>query len=52
VDLAIRRLLYLPHEFVHGGMGFRYHDESFAAKQTDVMATVLKHRRQFNWCFR
>ena len=47
-----RLIAIAAHEFVHGGIGLLYHDESFASKQTDVMATVMKHRRQFNWCFR
>jgi len=46
-----RLIAIAAHEFVHGGLGFRYHDESFAAMQTDVFATVMKHRRKFNWCF-
>jgi hypothetical protein len=46
-----RLIAIAAHEFVHGGLGFRYHDESFASKQTDVMAMVMRHRRRFNWCF-
>jgi hypothetical protein len=46
-----RLIAIAAHDFVHGGLGFGYHDESFAGKQTDVMALVMKHRRKFNWCF-
>jgi hypothetical protein len=46
-----RLISIAAHEFVHGGCGYRYHDESFAGKQTDVMAMVMKNRRLFNWCF-
>ena len=46
-----RLISVAAHEFVHGAFGHRYHDESFAATQTDVMAVVMKHRRQFNRCF-
>ena len=46
-----RLICIAAHEFVHGAFGYRYHDESFAGKQTDVMAVVMKHRRRFNWCF-
>jgi hypothetical protein len=46
-----RLISVAAHEFVHGGCGYRYHDESFAGKQTDIMAVVMKHRRRFNWCF-
>ena len=46
-----RLISIAAHEFVHGGCGYEYHDESFAGKQTDVMAVVMKHRRRFNWCF-
>lgn len=46
-----RLIAIAAHEFVHGGLGFRYHDEPFASRQTDVMAVVMRHRRKFNWCF-
>lgn len=46
-----RLICIATHEFVHGGCGYRYHDEAFAGKQTDVMAVVMKYRRRFNWCF-
>lgn len=39
------------HELVHG-MGYRYHDEDFAAKYTDVMGQLIRSSKQFNWCFR
>ena len=38
------------HEFVHG-LGYGWHDERYANKLTDVVATVMKHRKRFNWCF-
>ncbi len=46
-----RLIAIAAHEFIHGGLGFRHHDETFAARQTDVMAMVLKNRRKFGWCF-
>jgi len=46
-----RLIAIAAHEFVHGGLGVRFHDETFAARQTDVFATVMRHRRKFNWCF-
>jgi hypothetical protein len=39
------------HEFVHG-MGYRWHDEAYAGKLTDVTAIVLANRKAFNECFR
>lgn len=47
-----RLIAIAAHEFVHGGLNCSWHDETFAARQTGVMATVMKHRRHFNWCFR
>ena len=35
------------HEFVHGGMGEKYHDEDYAGKLTDLMGLVLAHWRRF-----
>lgn len=46
-----RLIAIAAHEFIHGGLAIRYHDETFAARQTDVFATVMRHRRKFNWCF-
>lgn len=39
------------HEFVHG-IGYRYHDEDFACRYTDVMGLVLARGSDFTWCFR
>jgi hypothetical protein len=38
---------FAAHEFVHGALGESYHGEDFAAKLTEVMATILKHSRRF-----
>ncbi len=46
-----RLLSIAAHEFVHG-LGFEYHDESYADKLTEVMATVMAKRRRFNDCFK
>ena len=40
-------LALVAHEFVHG-LGFSYHDESYASKLTEVMAVVLKNSRRFS----
>ena len=40
-------LALVAHEFVHG-LGFSYHDESYASKLTEVMAVVLKNGRRFS----
>jgi hypothetical protein len=39
------------HEFVHG-LGYSWHDESFAAKLTDVNGHILADAGRFNWCFK
>lgn len=38
------------HEFTHG-MGYSYHDESFANKYTEIMSKVLANKKRFTWCF-
>lgn len=45
-----RLLSIAVHEFLHG-LGFRYHDENFAAKLTDMMGQIMDDRKRFNWCF-
>jgi len=42
-------IAYAVHEFVHGE--HRYHDESYAAELTNMMALVMKNRKRFNKCF-
>lgn len=46
-----RHLSIAAHEFVHG-LGYNYHDENYANKLTDVLATVMDNRKQFNWCWK
>ncbi len=45
-----RILAIAVHEFVHG-LGYDSHNESYAAKLTEVFGRVLKERKRFNWCF-
>lgn len=45
-----RILAIAVHEFVHG-LGYDSHNESYAAKLTEVFSRVLKERKRFNWCF-
>jgi hypothetical protein len=46
-----RILAIAAHEFVHG-LGYGWHDESYANKLTDVLGKVMKERKRFNWCFK
>jgi hypothetical protein len=46
-----RHLSIAAHEFVHG-LGYNYHDENYANKLTDVLATIMDNRKQFNWCWK
>jgi hypothetical protein len=39
------------HEFVHGAIGFRYHDELYSTTLTTMMGVVLKERQKFNCYF-
>lgn len=39
------------HEFVHG-LGYSWHDESYANKFTSVMAIVMENMSSFGWCYR
>lgn len=45
-----RLISIAAHEFVHG-LGYGWHDERYANQLTTVLATVMKHRKRFNWCF-
>jgi len=45
-----RLISIAAHEFVHG-LGYGWHDESYANELTNILAQVMKHRRKFNWCF-
>jgi hypothetical protein len=40
------------HEFVHGGLGLKYHGEDYADRLTHVMGIVLSHWRRFARHFR
>lgn len=40
------------HEFVHGAFDLDCHNESYASKLTDVMATVCKNIKLFKGCMR
>lgn len=46
-----RLIMIGVHEFVHG-TGNSWHDETYANRLTDYAAFVMKHRKQFNWCFK
>lgn len=39
------------HEFVHC-LGYKWHDERYANRLTDVLAVVMRERKRFNWCFK
>jgi len=45
-----RLISIAAHEFVHG-LGYGWHDESYANELTNILAQVMKHRKKFNWCF-
>ena len=45
-----RLIAIAAHEFVHG-LGYGWHDERYANKLTSVLATVMKNRKAFGWCF-
>lgn len=36
------------HEFVHGALDHKYHNEDYAGTLTDVMGSILNHERRFN----
>lgn len=47
-----RLIAIAAHEFVHGGYGLGWHDETYSSKFTDVMGYVLTNASKFAWCFK
>lgn len=46
-----RLLSIAVHEFVHGAMDCRYHNDVYAGHLTHAFALVMKERKRFNRCF-
>ena len=44
-------LIVALHEFIHG-LGYGWHDESYANKLTTMVSEVMNERKRFNWCFK